>query len=65
VREDVANEFVSPAGAELIYGVAVDPKTMTVDEARTAELRSKPPPEVEVVVQESTLEVRIRRVARA
>jgi N-methylhydantoinase B len=64
VREDVANEFVSPAGAELIYGVAVDPKTMTVDEARTAELRSKPPPKVEVVVHESTLGVRIRRVAR-
>jgi hypothetical protein len=35
---------------------------MTVDKTRTAQLRSKPPPEVEAVVNESTLGARLRRV---
>ena len=40
VLEDVVNDLVSPESARRDYGVAIDPKTMTIDEAATADLRS-------------------------
>jgi len=41
VRKDVLNEIVSPEKAREIYGVAMDPKTLEVNEAETQELRSE------------------------
>jgi N-methylhydantoinase B len=40
VREDVLDEYVSLEGAARDYGVVLDPKTLTVDEKATAELRA-------------------------
>ncbi|MCK9460452.1 MAG: hydantoinase B/oxoprolinase family protein [Proteobacteria bacterium] len=40
VLDDVRNEKVSPASARDDYGVAIDEKTMTVDERATEKLRS-------------------------
>jgi N-methylhydantoinase B len=42
VLADVVNEYVSVEAARESYGVVVDPATQSVDEAATAELRSKP-----------------------
>ena len=41
VVEDVRQGFVSAAKAKDDYGVVLDPKTLVVDEAATAKLRSK------------------------
>ncbi len=41
VLEDVINGYVSPESAHEDYGVAIDMATMTIDEAKTASLRSK------------------------
>jgi N-methylhydantoinase B len=60
VRDDVVNGFVSLEGAELIYGVALDPVTFELDRERTEELRSRPPVAVEVVINESELRVELR-----
>jgi N-methylhydantoinase B len=57
VRRDVENGFVSLEGARRIYGVALDPETLVVDERATEELRSKPSVEVDVVVDEEALTV--------
>lgn len=40
VHEDVLDEYISAERAEKIYGVAVDPKTLALDVARTEELRA-------------------------
>ena len=40
VSMDVQNGYVSLAGAERDYGVAIDPETLHVDEARTCSLRA-------------------------
>jgi N-methylhydantoinase B len=40
VLEDVLDEYISIDSAKKYYGVAIDPKTMTVDEAGTAKLRT-------------------------
>ncbi|MEF9601375.1 hydantoinase B/oxoprolinase family protein [Paracoccus sp. PXZ] len=39
VLEDVLDEYVSIAAAKELYGVVIDPATLTVDEAATAALR--------------------------
>ncbi len=39
VLEDVVNDFVSVDSARRDYGVAIDPHTLTIDEAATAALR--------------------------
>jgi N-methylhydantoinase B len=39
VLEDVRNEYVSLESAEKDYGVAIEPKTLTIDEKATAVLR--------------------------
>jgi N-methylhydantoinase B len=39
VLEDVLDSYVTIQGAERDYGVAIDPSSMTLDSARTAELR--------------------------
>jgi N-methylhydantoinase B len=57
VREDVVNELVSLDAAERIYRVALDPETLELDEARTAELRETPANEVDVVIDERQLSV--------
>jgi N-methylhydantoinase B len=41
VLTDVLNEFVSVEGARASYGVVIDPETMQVLEAETAELRGQ------------------------
>ena len=41
VLEDARQGYVSVAAAERDYGVAIDPATMTIDEAATAALRKK------------------------
>jgi N-methylhydantoinase B len=41
VLGDVINGYVTVEGARTDYGVAIDPVSMTVDEAATAELRSQ------------------------
>jgi N-methylhydantoinase B len=41
VLEDVLNGYVSHEAAERDYGVAIDPKTMTIDKRRTAALRKR------------------------
>ncbi|MEQ8262116.1 hydantoinase B/oxoprolinase family protein [Pseudohaliea sp.] len=40
VLEDVLDEYISIDKAREVYGVHIDPKTMLIDEARTAELRA-------------------------
>jgi len=40
VREDVLDEYVSLKAARERYGVVIDPATMQVDEAATAQLRA-------------------------
>jgi N-methylhydantoinase B len=60
VQRDVRNGFVSLEAGEKIYGVALDPVSLDVDEQRTAELRSRPAAPVEVVIDEATLTVRLR-----
>ena len=40
VHEDVLDEYISAECAEKIYGVAVDPKTLALDLARTEKLRA-------------------------
>jgi N-methylhydantoinase B len=39
VRQDVVNGYVSLEAARTDYGVAIDPETMTIDNAATAQLR--------------------------
>lgn len=39
VLEDVLDEYISVAAAKELYGVVLDPATLTVDEAETAALR--------------------------
>jgi N-methylhydantoinase B len=41
VLEDVLDEYVSIAAAREQYGVAIDPKTMTVNQAETQKLRTR------------------------
>ena len=41
VLEDVRNEYVSVESARNIYGVVIDPTTMTIDAVATERLRSK------------------------
>jgi N-methylhydantoinase B len=60
VQLDVRNEFVTLEAAEKIYGVALDPATLEIDEERTAALRAGPAPNVEVTIDEETLTVGLR-----
>ena len=39
VRDDVKQGYVSAKAARDLYGVAIDPETLVVDEAETARLR--------------------------
>jgi N-methylhydantoinase B len=41
VLEDVRNEYVSVESAQQLYGVIIDPVTMTIDAAATERLRSR------------------------
>lgn len=59
VRADVIDELVSVEAAERIYGVALDPETLAVDEERTAALRAQPPQQVPIVIDERSLTVRL------
>ncbi|MBI2316933.1 MAG: hypothetical protein HYU75_07975, partial [Betaproteobacteria bacterium] len=59
VALDVRNGMVSVDCAHKIYGVAVDPASLAVDEAETRRLRSKPPEEWDVVINEKTLAVEL------
>ncbi|MBI2960875.1 MAG: hydantoinase B/oxoprolinase family protein [Betaproteobacteria bacterium] len=59
VALDVRNGMVSLDCARRIYGVAVDPASFAVDEAETRRLRSKPPEEWDVVINEKTLAVEL------
>jgi N-methylhydantoinase B len=63
VQRDVRNGFVSLEAAEKVYGVALDPESLAIDEARTTELRSGPATPVEVVIDEETLTVGLRELA--
>jgi N-methylhydantoinase B len=63
VQRDVRNEFVSLEAAEKIYGVALDPETLEVDVARTAELRAAPATPIEIVIDQETLTVGLREPA--
>lgn len=63
VVRDVSNGLVTLEAARLIYGVAIDPGTLKVDEAETARLRAQVPyPEHEIVVNSEKLGVEIRPV---
>ena len=42
VSLDVQNGYVSPAAAEKVYGVAINPETLDVDETSTRSLRQRP-----------------------
>lgn len=56
VLKDVRNGVVSREAALAIYGVAIDPKTMTVDAKATREARGrKEPPRCEVVIDEEKM----------
>jgi N-methylhydantoinase B len=57
VCRDVANEFITIEAARRIYGVAIDPATLTIDFEATAELRRGELEPVEVVIDESALTV--------
>jgi N-methylhydantoinase B len=60
VAEDVRDGIVSVEAARLIYRVALDPQTLEVDQAQTAELRATPTNgETRVVVDEDALAVRL------
>jgi N-methylhydantoinase B len=60
VQQDVRNGFVTLEAAERIYRVALDPQTLEIDEARTADLRAEAAPGIEVYVDEETLTVELR-----
>jgi N-methylhydantoinase B len=60
VQQDVRNGFVTLEAAERIYRVALDPQTLEIDEARTADLRAEEAPGIEVYVDEETLTVELR-----
>jgi hypothetical protein len=49
--------MVSVEAARKVYGVAVDPATFAVDEPETRRLRSAPPQEWDVVIDEQQLTV--------
>jgi hypothetical protein len=49
--------MVSVAAAPPTYGVKVDPVTFAVDEAETKRLRSRPPAEWDVAIDEQALTV--------
>jgi N-methylhydantoinase B len=57
VRRDVVNEFITVAAARRIYGVVIEPETMTVDDDATAELRRSELEPVEVAIDEQALTV--------
>jgi N-methylhydantoinase B len=57
VALDVANEFVTSNAAERIYGVAIDPTTLEVDQDRTRELRAGPAKRVTVAIDEDALTI--------
>lgn len=40
VLDDVLDEYISPAMAQRVYGVVIDPKTMKIDEAATRQCRA-------------------------
>jgi len=63
VVTDVRRELVTVEAARLIYGVVVDPKTLRLDDAATAQLRSKPPTHrYGAVINEQTLDIELKRV---
>jgi N-methylhydantoinase B len=57
VRADVVDEVVSVEAAERIYRVAIDPETLAMDPARTAQLRAHAAEEVAIVIDEQRLSV--------
>jgi N-methylhydantoinase B len=59
VALDVRDGMVSVEAARKIYGVAVDPASFAVDEEETRRLRSQPPTDWEVVINEKTLAVEL------
>ena len=60
MQQDVRNGFVTLNAAEQIYRVALDPETLAIDEAKTADLRAQEAPEIEVYVDEERLAVELR-----
>ncbi|MBI2959874.1 MAG: hydantoinase B/oxoprolinase family protein [Betaproteobacteria bacterium] len=61
VAMDVRNEKVTVEAARLIYGVAVDPRSLKLDEAATKKLRAKRPEgRYEAVINEQTLEIELK-----
>ncbi|MBI4294440.1 MAG: hydantoinase B/oxoprolinase family protein, partial [Betaproteobacteria bacterium] len=59
VAQDVKDGMVSVEAARKIYGVAVDPASFGVDEAETRRLRSQPPTDWDVVINERTLAIEL------
>jgi len=61
VEMDVKNEKITADVAKLVYGVILDPATLKLDEAATANLRSAPPTQrFEAVINEETLDIEMK-----
>jgi N-methylhydantoinase B len=65
VQRDVANGFVTVEGARRLYGVVLDAKSLELDLEATNALREQAAPEVEVVIDEQSLEVGLGEEASA
>ena len=59
VALDVRDGMVSVEAARKIYGVAVDRASFAVDEGETRRLRSQPPTDWDVVINEKTLAIEL------
>ncbi|MFI6956584.1 hydantoinase B/oxoprolinase family protein [Nocardia sp. NPDC050408] len=59
VADDVRNGYVSAEAARTIYGVVIDDRTGTVDEAATSSLRDGPQPDIRIEVDEERLGIRL------
>jgi N-methylhydantoinase B len=57
VCRDVIDEFITVEAARRIYGVVIDPETLTVDSEATAELRRSELEPVEIAIDEQALTV--------
>src|SRR5262249_49925801 len=61
VRADVVEEMVTLEAAERIYGVVLDPRTLTVDRERTAALRAVAAEPAVIAIDERLLETVLRQ----
>jgi N-methylhydantoinase B len=62
VRTDVVNEFVTVEAARRIYGVAIDPHSLEIDEEETERLRSGARTPIEVVIDEENLTIGLKEL---